>query len=160
MKRILLRAIAIGRRADRLKDSTLLPYRAELERRRDAITKLWLTNRHGIRLRKRYAKMRFNLFVFINRRKGTNGFRSRWGDQLFARFPGSSTRAKGRPPSGPSSTLAAKSATPNSKPSASHLTGTPYSCQRNSIGGGPALFNLPNMNRYFARWLRLPRALR
>ena len=104
MKRVLLRAIAIGKRRDRLKDSTLLQYRADLERRMDAIMKLRPTNRHGIRLRKRFAKIRSNLFVFVTNRKVpytnnaseralrpsvvfrkvTNGFRSQWGGQLFA----------------------------------------------------------------------------
>jgi transposase len=104
MKRVLLRAIAIGRRRDRLKDSTLLQYRANLERRMDAIMKLRPTNRHGIRLRKRFAKIRSNLFVFVTNRavpytnnaseralrpsvvfrKVTNGFRSQWGGHLFA----------------------------------------------------------------------------
>ncbi len=65
MKRVLLRAIAIGKRRDWLKDSALLQYRADLERRMDAIMKLRPTNRHGIRLRKRFAKIRSNLFVFV-----------------------------------------------------------------------------------------------
>lgn len=104
MKRVLLRAIAIGKRRDRLKDSTLLQYRADLDRRIDAIMKLRPANRHGIRLRKRFAKIRSNLFVFVTNRKVpytnnvseralrpsvvfrkvTNGFRSQWGGQLFA----------------------------------------------------------------------------
>ena len=104
MKRLLLRAIAIGKRRDRLKVGTLLQYRADLERRMDAIMKLPPTNRHGIRLRKRFAKIRSNLFVFVTDRdvpytnnaseralrpsvvfrKVTNGFRSQWGGQLFA----------------------------------------------------------------------------
>ena len=104
MKRVLLRAIAIGKRRDRLKDSTLLQYRANLERRMDAIMKPRPTNRHGIRLRKRFAKIRAGLFVFVTNRKVpytnnaceralrpsvvfrkvTNGFRSQWGGQIFA----------------------------------------------------------------------------
>ena len=82
----------------------VLQYRADLERRMDAIMKLRPTNRHGIRLRKRFAKIRSNLFVFVTNRKVpytnnaseralrpsvvfrkvTNGFRSQWGGQLFA----------------------------------------------------------------------------
>ena len=70
----------------------------------DAIMKLRPTNRHGIRLRKRFAKIRSNLFVFVTNRavpytnnaserallpsvvfrKVTNGFRSQWGGHLFA----------------------------------------------------------------------------
>jgi len=104
MKRVLLRAIAIGKRRDRLKDSTLLQYRADPGRHMDAIMKLRPTNRHGIRLRKRFAKIRSNLFVFVTNRavpytnnaseralrpsvvfrKVTNGFRSQWGGHLFA----------------------------------------------------------------------------
>ena len=62
------------------------------------------TNRHGIRLRKRFAKIRDNLFVFVTERevaytnnasesalrpsvvfrKVTNGFRSVWGGDPFA----------------------------------------------------------------------------
>jgi transposase len=104
MKRVLLRAITIGKRRDRLKDSTLLQYRADLERRMDAVMKLHPINRHGIRLRKRFAKIRSNLFVFVTNRKVpytnnaseralrpsvvfrkvTNGFRSQWGGHLFA----------------------------------------------------------------------------
>ena len=103
MKRILLRAIAIDKRRDRLKDSTLVQYRADLERRMDAVMKLRPANRHGIRLRKRFAKIRSNLFVFVTNRdvpytnnaseralrpsvifrKVTNGFRSQWGGQLY-----------------------------------------------------------------------------
>ncbi len=94
----------IGKRRDWLKDSTLLQNRADLERRMDAIMKLRPTNRHGIRLRKRLAKIRSNLFVFVTNRKVpytnnaseralrpsvvfrkvTNGFRFQWGGQLFA----------------------------------------------------------------------------
>ncbi len=104
MKRIVLRAIAIGKRRDRLRDSTLHSYRADLDRRIDAVMKLRPTNRHGVRLRKRFAKIRDNLFVFVTDRdvpytnnaseralrpsvvfrNVTNGFRSVWGADLFA----------------------------------------------------------------------------
>ncbi len=104
MKRIVLRAIVIGKRRDRLRDSTLRHYRTNLDRRMDAVMKLRPTNRHGIRLRKRFAKIRDNLFVFVTERevpftnnaseralrpsvvfrKVTNGFRSVWGADLFA----------------------------------------------------------------------------
>ena len=70
----------------------------------DAVKKLRPTNRHGISLRKRFAMIRSNLFVFVTNsrapytnnaseralhpsvvfRKVTNGFRSQWGGQLFA----------------------------------------------------------------------------
>jgi len=104
MTRIVLRAIAIGKRRDRLRDGTLQSYRADLDRRIDAAMKLRPTNRHGLRLRKRFAKVRDNLFVFVTERevpytnnaseralrpsvvfrKVTNGFRSAWGADLFA----------------------------------------------------------------------------
>jgi transposase len=70
----------------------------------DVIMMLKPINRHGIRLRKRFAKVRSNLFVFVTNRavpytnnaseralrpsvifrKVTNGFRSKWGAHLFA----------------------------------------------------------------------------
>jgi len=43
-------------------------YRADLDRRIDAVMKLRPTNRHGVRLRKRFAKIRDNLFVFVTDR--------------------------------------------------------------------------------------------
>ena len=68
MNRVLLRAIAIGKRRVRLKDGTLLQYRADRDRRVAAIMKLRPTNRHGIRPSKRFAKIRANLFVFVTNR--------------------------------------------------------------------------------------------
>ena len=70
----------------------------------DAIMILRTTNRHGIRLRKCFAKIRSNLFVFITNRavsntnntseralrpsvifsQVTNGFLSQWSGLLFA----------------------------------------------------------------------------
>ena len=104
--------------------------------------KLRPSNRHGIRLRKRFANIRSNLFVFVTNRKVpytnnaseralrasvvfrkvTNGFRSQWGGQLFAAVR--SVIDTGRQTPSPSS----KSSTP-------HLTETPSSCQRSSTGG-------------------------
>ncbi len=104
MKRIVLRTMAIGKRPDRLRHSTSQHYRADLDRRMDALMKPRPTNRHGIRLRKRFAEIRDNLFVFVTERevpytnnaseralrpsvvfrKVTNGFRSVWGADLFA----------------------------------------------------------------------------
>jgi hypothetical protein len=133
--RELRRAIAIDRRRNRLKDSTLLQYRANLELRKDAIMKLLSTSRHGIRLRKRFAKIRSNLSVFVTNRtvpytnnaseralrpsavfrKVTNGLRSQCGGQHFAAVR--SVVHAGRPATSPSS-----------KPSAQHSMETPSSC--------------------------------
>jgi transposase len=105
-KRLLLRAIAIGRRRDRLRDTTLAQYRADLDRRLDRVLSL---QRHGDvaeKLRRRIARDREHLFVFITNRdvtatnnaceralrpsvifrKVTNGFRSEWGAQTYAAF--------------------------------------------------------------------------
>src|SRR5487761_1585288 len=99
IKLILLRICAICRRANRLAHSTLLQYRADLDRRLSAALALQPTNRHGFRLRRRFAKCRDNLLVCITDRtvpptnnaserdirpstifrKVTNGFRSTWG---------------------------------------------------------------------------------
>jgi transposase len=104
IKQIVLRICAICRRADRLADGTLRQYRADLDRRLDAALALQPTNRHGIRLRRRFAKCRDNLLTCITDRtvpptnnaserdirpstifrKVTNGFRSTWGRDLYA----------------------------------------------------------------------------
>ncbi|WP_227323895.1 IS66 family transposase [Acidisoma silvae] len=105
-KRLLLRAIAIGRRRDRLRDTTLVQYHADLDRRLDRVLSL---PRHGDaaeKLRRRIARDREHLFVFVTDRdvaatnnaceralrpsvifrKVTNGFRSEWGAQTYAAF--------------------------------------------------------------------------
>ena len=99
-KRLLLRAIAIGRRRDTLKDH------ADLERRLDRIMAAVPIGEPGRRLRKRIAANRGHLFVFVtNRRvpytnnvsernlrpsvifrKVTNGFRCEWGAETYAAF--------------------------------------------------------------------------
>jgi transposase len=104
IKLILLRICAIRRRADRLADSTLQQYRADLDRRLSAALARQPTNRHGIRLRRRFVKYRDNLLVCLTDRtvpstnnaserdirpstifrKVTNGFRSNWGRDLYA----------------------------------------------------------------------------
>jgi transposase len=104
LKRLTLRAVAIGRRRARLADTTLRQYRQALERRMDAVMARQPTNKHGIRLRKRFGALRDNLFTFVADRevpctnngserdlrpsvvfrKVTNGFRSEWGRDLFA----------------------------------------------------------------------------
>jgi len=104
LKRLILRAVAIGRRRARLSDATLWQYRQALERRLDTIMACQPSNKHGIRLRKRFGSLREHLFTFIVERdapatnngseqalrpsvifrKVTNGFRSEWGRDLYA----------------------------------------------------------------------------
>jgi transposase len=105
-KRLLLRAIAIGRRRDRLLDTTLAQYRADLDRRLDRVLALPRRGEAAGKLRRRIARDREHLFVFITDRdvhatnnvseralrpsvifrKVTNGFRSEWGAQTYAAF--------------------------------------------------------------------------
>lgn len=105
-KRLLLRAIAIGRRRERLTDSTLKQYLADLERRLDRIMAAVPLGEPGRKLRKRIAANRAHLFVFITNRnvpytnnvserhlrpsvifrKVTNGFRCEWGAETYAAF--------------------------------------------------------------------------
>ena len=104
LKRLILRAVAIGRRRAGLSDATLRQYRQALERRLDAVMASQPTNKHAIRLRRRYGGLREHLFTFITERdvpatnngseralrpsvifrKVTNGFRSEWGRDLYA----------------------------------------------------------------------------
>jgi transposase len=104
MKRLLLRAVVLARRRNDLAASTRREYRRRLDRDLDVIMALAPENRHGKRLRKRYAKVRDHLFTFLEHpevppdnngserelrptatyRKVTGGFRSDWGADLFA----------------------------------------------------------------------------
>ena len=105
-KRLLLRAIAIGRRRDTLKDATLKQYHADLDRRLDRIMAAVPLGEPGRKLRKRIAANRVHLFVFVTNRevpytnnvserqlrpgvifrKVTNGFRCEWGAETYAAF--------------------------------------------------------------------------
>ncbi|MDQ2764182.1 MAG: IS66 family transposase [Pseudomonadota bacterium] len=105
-RRLLLRTIAIGRRREALKDTTLAQYRADLERRLDRIMAANPTGEPGRKLRKRIAANRAHLFVFVTNRdvpytnnvsernlrpsvifrKVTNGFRCEWGAETYAAF--------------------------------------------------------------------------
>jgi transposase len=105
-KRLLLRAIAIGRRRDMLKDITLKHYQADLDRRLDRIMAAVPIGEPGRKLRKRIAANRGHLFVFVTNRsvpytnnvsertlrpsvifrKVTNGFRCEWGAETYAAF--------------------------------------------------------------------------
>jgi transposase len=105
-KRLLLRAIAIGRRRDTLKDTTLKQYLVDLDRRLDRIMAAVPLGEPGRKLRKRMAANRAHLFVFVTNRnvpytnnvserhlrpsvifrKVTNGFRCQWGAETYAAF--------------------------------------------------------------------------
>jgi transposase len=106
MKALLLRAFVMARRRHQLAESTRRQYRHRLERDLDAVMALLPTQRDGLRLRKRYGKVRGHLFTFLDHpevgadnngserelrptatyRKVTGGFRSAWGKDLFAAF--------------------------------------------------------------------------
>jgi transposase len=105
-RRLLLRAIAIGRRRGTLKDTTLAQYAADLNRRLDRIMAATPVGEPGRKLRKRMAANRAHLFVFVTNRavpytnnvsernlrpsvifrKVTNGFRCEWGAETYAAF--------------------------------------------------------------------------
>ena len=116
LKRLLLRAIAIGQRRPRLKDSTLAQYRADLDRRLDKIMAATVVpqGRAGEKLRRRIGRDREHLFTFVTDRdvpptnnvsernlrpsvvfrKVTNGFRSEWGAAAYAAFRTIASTAK------------------------------------------------------------------
>lgn len=105
-KCLLLRAIAIGRRRDALLDTTLKQYCADLERRLTRVMALPRRGEAAEKLRRRIARDRSHLFLFVTDRavsatnnareralrpsvifrKVTNGFRSEWGAQTYAAF--------------------------------------------------------------------------
>jgi len=117
-KRVLLRTIAIGRRRDGLRDTTLRQYRADLDRRLDRVLALPRRGAAAERLRRRIARDREHLFVCVTDRavpatnniseralrpsvifrKVTNGFRSEWGAETYAAFRSvvSTAKANGR----------------------------------------------------------------
>ena len=64
LKRLLLRAIAIGRHRDALNDTTLAQYRADLDRRLSKITQAVPKGLLGEKLRARIGRDRSHLFVF------------------------------------------------------------------------------------------------
>jgi len=63
-----VRAVAIARRRETLKDSTLAQYRAGLDRILDQIMACVPQREDGRRLRKRIGRDRANLFVFVTDR--------------------------------------------------------------------------------------------
>jgi len=104
MKTLLLRAVVLARRRNKLAESTRRSYQRRLDHDLNAIMVLRPTNSHGKRLRKRYGKVRNSLFTFLEYpeappdnngserelrptatyRKVTGGFRSHWGADLYA----------------------------------------------------------------------------
>ena len=104
LKRLILRAIAIGRRRPDLKDSTLRQYLYDLERRLDEVMAITPGHAEAQKLRQTTAACRAHLFVFVTDRdvpptnnvseralrpsvifrKVTNGFRSQWGSEVYA----------------------------------------------------------------------------
>ena len=105
-RRLLLRAMAIGKRRDGLKDTTLKQYLYDLDRRLDRIMAAIPIGEPGRKLHKRMLANRGHLFVFVTRRdvpytnnvserhlrpsvifrKVTNGFRCEWGAETYAAF--------------------------------------------------------------------------
>jgi len=103
-KHLLKRALAIGRRRDALKDSTLVQYRADLDRRLGRLLATQPPTPTGRKLVRAVKRCRSDLFVFVTRRdvpstnnvceralrpsvifrKVTGCFRSRWGTRLYA----------------------------------------------------------------------------
>jgi transposase len=104
-RQLLLRAVAIGKRRDALKDTTLAQYRADLDHRLTPLLSGTVpTNKPARRLFRAMRRDRDDLFRFITRRdvpytnnaceralrpsvifrKVTNGFRAEWGAQLYA----------------------------------------------------------------------------
>ena len=102
---LLLRAVAIGKRRDRLKDATLVQYRADLEKRLDRLLSgPQPTPNAARRLFRAMRRDRGDLFRFITRRdvpytnnaceralrpsvifrKVTGGFRAEWGAKVYA----------------------------------------------------------------------------
>ena len=103
-RRLLLRAIAIGRRREALKDTTLKQYLYDLDRRLDRIMAAVPVGEPGRKLHKRMLANRAHLFVFMTNRavpytnnvserhlrpsvifrKVTDGFRCEWGAETCA----------------------------------------------------------------------------
>ena len=103
MLEFLKRAVHLGRKRERVKDSTMQRHRRELLKRLATVLELEPTQADGIRLHKRYTKVQAQLLVFMSDRevpttnnvseqalrmsavfrKVTNGFRVEWGAELY-----------------------------------------------------------------------------
>jgi transposase len=97
-------SFVIHKRRQHLKESTLYQYRCDLKRRLTECLSLTPTQKDGIRLQKRYKKLKDNLFLFLEDatipptnngserafrmskvfQKVTNCFRSDWGKALYS----------------------------------------------------------------------------
>lgn len=104
LKKLLKRAIRIGRRRSSLADTTLATYHSRIEASLDALLAIPPATTAGLKLQKIIKRFRLNLFVFITNRdipptnngseqalrpavvfrKITNCFRSEWGADLYA----------------------------------------------------------------------------
>jgi transposase len=104
LTRLLQRAIRLGRRRPRLSDGTLAAYHCRLQSALDDLLRIVPDTRPGRKLQRLVKRCRQNLFVFVTHRdvsptnngseqalrpcvifrKVTNGFRSRWGADLYA----------------------------------------------------------------------------
>ena len=104
MKALLLRAVVLARRSRGLAPSTRREYRGRLDCALDAVMALAPTHCDGLRLRRRYGRLRSHLFTFfdhpempadkngserelrptITYRTVAGGFRSGWSASLFA----------------------------------------------------------------------------
>ena len=104
MKALLLCAVVLARRSKRLAESTRCGHLRRLDHELNAVMVLQPTNPHGMRLRRRYGKVRSHLFTLLEHpdappdnngsdrelrptatnRKVTGGFRSHWAADLFA----------------------------------------------------------------------------
>ncbi|SDF06722.1 Transposase IS66 family protein [Rhodospira trueperi] len=105
LRRLLRWAVAIGRRRDNLKDSTLRSYHAKAERQLDKVLAIPVTTEAGRALLAQTKRWRGSFFTFLRDRdvpptnngseralrpsvifrKVTNGFRSAWSAQTHAR---------------------------------------------------------------------------
>ena len=94
----------IAHRRPRLADATLAAYHGRLQRALEELLKIVPDNKPGLKLQRIIKRFRQNLFVFLTDRavsptnngseqalrpcvifrKVTNGFRSRWGANLYA----------------------------------------------------------------------------
>ena len=103
-RHLLGRACRIGRRRDRLADSTLRAYEAKLDKHLDDLMRRAPTHEAGVKFQRVIKKIRRHLFVFMTNRalpptnngserslrpcvtyrKITNGFRTSWGAELYA----------------------------------------------------------------------------
>jgi transposase len=113
-KKLLLRAIIIGRRRPDLSDNQLAHRYADLHRRLDRILNCKPASPEARRLHRRLIRDRQHLFVFLTDRdvpptnniserhlrpsvifrKVTNGFRSEWGSETYAAFRTVASTAK------------------------------------------------------------------